>query len=206
MSRLVVCLLAVPGLAAAAPIPEVVADRDWSAPADGVRARLTTAQARYRVGESVRLTLELQEVGGRDRRLDPPRLMPVISYPGSHPYREHDFPWVVSCDRDGGNPKVFWNRRQTARTLDHNVRLARGGTYRVEITALPAGTEPPPDRPMKEGEPRRETVEFMAAREPGTYRLRATFTRPAEPDRRPGPADWTARRLRTPDVRVEVVE
>jgi hypothetical protein len=68
-------------------------DASWSEPADGVRARLTSAKARYRVGEALRLTLELEEPGGRARSLDAPRFLPMISYPGSHPYgADHGFP------------------------------------------------------------------------------------------------------------------
>jgi hypothetical protein len=148
----------------------------------------------------------VQDVGGRARRLDAPRLMPVISYPRNHPFGDHEFDWVISCDREGGNPKVLWGRRTVARALDRDVRLPRGGTYRVDVTALPAGAERPPDQPRRAGEPQRETVEFLAAREPGAYRLRATYTRPAAPGRQPGPDDWAARRLQTPDVRVEVGE
>ena len=92
-----------------------------------------------------------------------------------------------------------------ARQVDADVHLARGRTYRVDITALPAGTERPPDRPQRLGEPQWETVEFVGAREPGVYFLRATYARPAGPERRSGPDDWTGRRLRTPDVRVEIV-
>lgn len=203
MRALAVCLLAAPALAA--PIPDDAKFAGWSAPADGVRARLTSARAKYKVGEPLRLTLELCEVGGRNRLLAAPEFMPMIAYPKSHPFGDHDFPWVVTADRVGGNPQVLWARQAVVRRAAEEVRLSRGATYRVEIATLPRGAEPPPDRPREKGEPRREALELAVA-DAGAYLLRATFTRPPGPKVDPAGDDWWPARLDTPAVRVELVE
>jgi hypothetical protein len=204
MRIFVVCLLAAPALAA--PIPDEAKFVGWSEPADGVRVRLTTAKVKYKVGEPLKLTLELCEVAGKNRLLAEPELEPIISYPRSHPYRSDDFPWVITADRVGGNPKVLWDRRATGRKDAAEVRLAAGTTYRVEITTLPPGTEPPPDRAREKGEPQLEVLEFAAAGESGAYSLRATYARPAGLRRdAAGDNSWPAR-IETPAVRIEIVE
>jgi hypothetical protein len=194
-----VCLWACP--AGGAPAPDRAA---WGEAVVGLKARLLSRKTQYRTGEPVHLTLEIVNVSKETLVIEAPELMPLISYPGSHPYRRRPYPWVITCEVPGRSVCILWAERETLRRVRELVRLRPGEVYRVEITATSHRAREEKEQERRAGELQRETVSFVGADSPGTYLLRAAFATPGA-GRKLGEGMWTGRKLQTPAVRIEVV-
>src|SRR3954447_22375613 len=84
MPRAILLLVLLPALAPAAPAPFPRERRDpdartWSKPVDGLRVRLLAHRTRGRRGETVRLTMEIQNVSNSDLFLEDPHLRHTVS-------------------------------------------------------------------------------------------------------------------------------
>lgn len=194
-----------------APRPQPVAGsrEAWSEPVEGLRARLLTAKAQYKVGESLELTLEVQNVSKGPLLLETPQVMPVISFPGSNPYGKGTFPWVITCEVPNSATCILWGGRQMLPSAPDLNRLSPGETLRLRIDTLAMHKEFEADRIRKAGEPVRVQAHFVGTNEPAVYLLRATFRRPEKEAKREegrGPRYWSGERLEAPVVRIEVVK
>src|SRR5262245_36245212 len=86
LMRATLLLLLLSALATAAPAPLARQKREadsqgWSKPVDSVRARLVAPQTRYRVGETVQLVLEIQNVSSSAVAIEEPDLSYSITSP-----------------------------------------------------------------------------------------------------------------------------
>lgn len=181
----------------------------WSKPVEGLRIRLLSAKEKYRVGESLVLTLEVQNVSKGPLLLETPQVMPVISYPGSNPFGKGTFPWVITCEVPNAATCILWSRRQALRSASDLNRLAPGETLRLRIDTLPMNKEFEADRIRKAGEPVRVQAHFVGTNFPAVYLLRTTFRRgdkEAIRDDGTGPRHWTGKLLEAPVVRIEVIK
>lgn len=142
---------------------------------EGVRARLLSPKESYQVGKPLVLTLEIQNVSAAEVSLDEPQLMPLISYPRSHPYRKHSYPWVITCETPESPPHILWGARAARDRVPAQLRLEPGVTHRVEIIGVSLREEIDLDRPRKRGQQQREEVQFVGADDPGVYLFKATF-------------------------------
>src|SRR5262245_52130156 len=98
-SAFLLACLSLPGIstgvgAAPAPFPRPnpADEKSWSQPVDGLRFRLVAPKTRLRVGEPIRLVLEIQNVGKGPAILEDPELLPMICPPGEHPFGNSFFP------------------------------------------------------------------------------------------------------------------
>src|SRR5262249_41415601 len=136
--RVALLLLTLSALATAAPAPlprekRLAEPHPWSAPVDGLRIRLMAPQTRYRVGDTVRLVLEIQNVSGSTLTLEKPRLSRFID-PPSYGSRG----WAITAeklDRGDGLEKDQRMLGAEGMELVNLVRLEAGGTLRIEIDA-----------------------------------------------------------------------
>jgi hypothetical protein len=176
----------------------------WSKPIDGVRARLVSAKDKYKVGEPIVLKLELENVSDRKRVITEPDLMPVISYPGSHPYEKHRFTWIITGEVPGRQVAILWATRETVHRTPSLRPLKPGEIHRLEITATAQVKERGPNRPKKAGDPQRVNVQFVGGNQPGIYLLR-TGHRP-QPMERPGADVWESAGIEVPMIQIEIVK
>src|SRR5262245_59529784 len=132
LTRATLLLFFLPALvpAAPAPLPRVRKPREtggWSKPVDGLRVRLVARQRCFRVGDAVRLMLELQNVSDKPLEIEDPELWPSISGSGRSG-------WAIigqKRDRQLREHEVIdqWKGASTS------TRLRPGATLRIEITA-----------------------------------------------------------------------
>jgi hypothetical protein len=195
----------IPAVRTAAPADKA----PWGQPAEGIRVRLLSRETKYKVGEPLVLALEIQNVSKAEVSLKEPHLMPVISYPDNHPYGKHSYTWVITCEIPGGNPCICWDARQELQRVPSRLRLKPGETYRVAVEGVSLRKEFDPERSGKRGEPQRDMVHFVGADEPGVYLLKATFARRDMGLKQKAGGEegtWSAERLETPEIRVEMVK
>jgi hypothetical protein len=177
----------------------------WGEPVIGLKARLLSRKAHYRVGEPLLLTLEIVNASKGPLVIEGPELMPLISYPNSHPYAgKRPFPWVITCESPGQMAKICWAARQAAEKKREMTLLGPGEVYRVEITATSRQQGEEKDTERRVGEPQRETVAFIWADTPGTYLLTASFAASEDERKEVAGRAWAGRKLQTPAVRVDV--
>ena len=207
MLRATLLLTLLPALAPAAPAPFPRERRDpdahvWSKPVDGLRVRLVAHGTRYRLGDTVRLTLEIQNVSNSELFLDDPHLRHTVS--PSAPRG-----WAITGVRAAGSGQreksLHKQLAEVGRRLDA-VRLRPGQTHRIEIHAA-TGLHEAKMELLDEGQPRRQDTYFSDAHAPGLYELRATFRREA---RKWGSAVkkgwWPGDTLESLPVRIELHE
>jgi hypothetical protein len=207
LPRAMLVLIFLPALlpAAPAPLPRQKRTPDgggWSSTINGLRVRLVAPQTRYRVGETVRLVLEVQNVSDRALTIEEPGLSHSIRDPESA--RDG---WAITSELKAGKGelrrvqhRVLWERKQRAGEF---VKLRAGGTLRIEIEAARELSEKRLALRRKD-EARKEQLYYPDASEPGVYELRASF--------RPSPRalddesarGWPGQALKTPPVRIEI--
>ncbi len=179
----------------------------WSEPVAGIRVRLSASKARYRAGEPVHLTLEVQNVGKVPLMIEDPRLLPSVSAPGAMLFRHVRYPWAII--REGPSEK----RRELDEMLMKRLhrRVQPGESLRV--VAVAAG-EPPREgeerlEKLVEAEPGeevpRQTLAFPGGGRPGSSVLRAVFSAPARGWKAVDGA-WAGDRLESPPIRIEVAD
>jgi hypothetical protein len=190
--------------AAPAPLPRQKRRAEpggWSQTIDGLRVRLLAPRTRYRVGETVRLVLEIQNVSDRQRAIEEPHLSHAIQDPRSAPGG-----WAITSERRAD--KEGWRRRRgrelwdEAKRSPERTKLPAGQTLRIEIEA----TDELRYKKLVErekDEPRKEELYYPDASGPGVYDLRATFT-PETRRRRVREGGWPGQPLTTPPVRIEL--
>jgi hypothetical protein len=196
--RATVLLAVLPALATAAPAPLPRATKSsepggWSKPVEGLRVRLLAPQTRYRVGETIRLVLEIQNVSGGALVIEEPDLHRVVSG------READG-WAITSERRGkGRDRKEVEELKRARDLR---RLAAGATLRIEIEARGGGEVKELEKLIEEG-PRRLDLHFPDGDVPGDYDFRVTFARGR---RKLISGGWNGDSLTSPPVRIELVK
>src|SRR4051812_41748376 len=85
LSRAALLVICVATLAPAAPAPQPRRQREpagsggWSRVVDGVRARLVASKTRYKAGEPIVFTLEIQNVSGEALTIEEPELGRIAS-------------------------------------------------------------------------------------------------------------------------------
>jgi hypothetical protein len=191
--------------AAPAPFPRERRDPDartWSKPVDGLRVRFVALRTNYRVGETVRLMLEIQNVS--DAPLTTfPNLNRSVSNPGAAPSG-----WAITCERTVAYERLTQAAKEIEELtrLCEPVRLPAGAILRIEIRANSGKLAERNVQLLEEGEPRRENLYFSAADTPGVYELRATFRR--EPRKRDytHKLAWSGKALMSPPVKIELHE
>src|SRR5262245_42397178 len=107
------------------PRPKKQETGGWSQPVDGLRVRLLAPRTRYRVGDAVRLALELQNVSGSPLVIEEPELWPAVFVRGV-PER-----WAISAERLGEARRVTVKRQ--CNLPGPLRRLDAGATLRIEI-------------------------------------------------------------------------
>jgi hypothetical protein len=189
-ATLLLLVLTAPASAAPAPLPRekrLAEAHPWSAPVDGLRVRLVAPQKRYRVGETIRLVLEIQNVSGSPITLVGPRLFPVITdkiRPG----------WGITAKEVG---KDLYDATLTAgRPRGALRRLGAGATFRVEVAAGGELAERLRRGVKRDDESRLEGLYCRASEMPGVYEFRATYS--CEPSARAG--TWNGESLMSPPV------
>jgi hypothetical protein len=209
MQRAIVLLAFLPALAPAAPAPFPRERREadaggWSRPVDGLRVRLVAHSMRYRLGETVRLTLEIQNVGTSVVAIEDPRLSRSISTP-----RNSSLGWAITCERaseSGRSDRHLRDEIKPLRTVRGVVRLAAGETLRIEIHAKHGSREQESLKLLEEGEPRQENLYFSGAAAPGRYELRASFRHDPRQREEVIKQAWSGKALTSPPVRIELHE
>jgi len=199
--RMAWLFLLLPALATAAPAPLPREQRHpepggWSKPVDGLRVRLLSPQTRYRVGDAVRLVLEIQNVSGSDLAIEEPHLHGSISGRAAAG-------WSIVGERDGreGCPREA-ALEKLLESAWHNLEAGR--TLRIEIAATGGEAKELKKELLRdEDEPRRQDLYFPDGDRAGVYVLRVAFTpeRGREVVRRGG---WGAKSLVSPPVRIEL--
>jgi hypothetical protein len=205
--RATLALLCLAGLSLAAPAPLPQRPKrgeesyPWGGAGGGLRMRLVPADRRARVGEPVRLYLEVQNVSGRQLIADVPVLPSYVD-------REQDDPpsgWGVRAARVGSErERVMVTRRVQMKLVRELYRFAPGQTLRCAITLSSDHGERRADERVREDEDRKAQMYFRGAAAPGTYEFRVTFRRPPI-NRRQQEGVWDGDGLDSPPVRVEVV-
>jgi hypothetical protein len=203
MLRAALLLTVLPALALAAPAPFPRERRDpdahtWSKPVDGLRVRLVVHSMRYRLGETVRLMLVVQNVSG-SVLLEDPHLRPTV-----HPVAPRG--WGITGARAGDSNHLEMRYHKMLEDLSRPgvVRLPAGHVYCIEIH-VDAGLTEKKLELVEEGQPRRQDVYFPDADTPGTYELRATFRRDSQ--RRGSVVKkgyWSGVALTSPPVTIEL--
>jgi hypothetical protein len=204
MLRASFLLTVLPALAVAAPAPFPRERRDadahgWSKPVDGLRVRLLAHKKSYRVGETVRLTLEIQNVGDSRLVLEEPHLSRSIDAPGQ------SFGWAITCEsaRDSGRAdERALDRIRKIQPMRDLVRMSAGEILRIEILAKHGDRQLEKLKLLADDEPRQEELYFSEADAPGVYELRATFRRSPRVWRETNKRAWSAPALTSPPVRI----
>jgi hypothetical protein len=206
MHRAIVLLALLPALAPAAPAPfpreRRAADAGWSQVVDGLRVRLVAAKKSYRVGETVRLTLEIQNVRGSALAIEEPYLSRLVCDPA-----ETTNGWAITCEKRfecQHNPRVRSRPIEVMKRVDSYALLPPGGTLRIEVRAQSGRLLEEMRRARKKGESRQERLYLSDADEPGAYEFRLTFRR--DPDRRQAVVNkgWYGDALTSPPVTIEL--
>src|SRR5262245_17447043 len=112
--------------AAPAPLPREKRHAEpggWSQTVDGLRVRLLAPQNRYRVGETVRLVMEIQNASDRPRSLEEPDLSYAVSDPRSAPVG-----WSITSERRAEKDEL---RRDQRRVLWEARKQLRSGMTRL---------------------------------------------------------------------------
>jgi hypothetical protein len=213
MRRAIFLLAFLPALAQAAPAPfpreRKDADaRGWSKPVDGLRVRLVAQRARYRVGEAVRLTLEIQNVGDSVLVMEDPHLSRSISTPG-----DSSLGWAITCERASESGRLDKRLHKVRKEIEELrrmrdlIRLAAGEILRIEIHAEHGKlAEQKMKKLLEDGEPRQEDLRLSDADTPGVYELRATFRRDSRVREVVHKRAWSGKALTSPPVRIELHE
>jgi hypothetical protein len=193
--------LFLPALATAAPAPLARESRraepgGWSKPVDGLRVRLIAPQTRYRVGDTVRLVLEIQNVSGSALAFEEPYLGWSISDRAAAG-------WSITCERHGRNacPREAFKE---LKRLSEWRKLPAGRTLRVEITAKAELEEKKLERARGEDESCHQELSFPDGDTAGVCVLRARFTPEQERRREVIRGGWGANSLVSPPVRIEL--
>jgi hypothetical protein len=203
--RAVLALVFLPALLPAAPAPLPRQNRraepgGWSQTVDGLRVRLLAPRTRYRVGETVRLVLEIQNVSDKARAIDEPDLSPSIHDPRSAPAG-----WSITSERRADRDELRRDRRLVwvaKKPLSGVTLLGAGRTLRIEIDAGRDVIEKARAAREKD-EPRKEELYYPDASEPGVYDLRAAFTLGSRKEVA-HKGGWPGQPLTTPPVRIEL--
>jgi hypothetical protein len=207
-ATLAILCLATLSVAAPAPSPRprrAAEPHPWGEPANGLRMRLVPAAKRFPAGARPRLFLELQNVSGKDLYLTAPDLPAQVSFPD-----ETTAGWALTGERVDGRGAGRDSILGCAKKMEAECAgLADGQTLRIEITLtdeLEALKEL-----VEEGEERKARMHFPAREDgPGTYELRATFQRRRlrgqkdAQQHKEAPGTWSAERLSSPPVRIEL--
>lgn len=196
MPRAILVLLCLSAFAPAVPAPfpreRKAADaRGWSEPAGGLRIRLRAHRTRYRAGEPIRLTLEIQNVSGSALTLAEPDLHPCVAarrVPG----------WAIIRESHGKGREEEEIDRLRRRNPWH--RLGAGETLRVEIAAKGGEWQEKVKGDSDAESP--QYLHFTDGETPGVYDLRATFT--PDPQQRTfvRKGVWAGYDLTSPPVRI----
>lgn len=198
-------LVLLPALLPAAPAPFVREKKPepggWSKPVDGIRVRLVAPQTRYRVGEEIRLVLEIQNVSGGTLAIEEPELYPLVS-------RQATPGWTITSKREGRH-RAREEEDVLLKRLGALRRLAGGATLRVEITAKGGEEMKQQEALAEDEEPRRQELYFPDGDVPGVYQFRVTYSRGPRGKAkvfRDLEEGWNPDLLESPPVRIELVK
>ena len=206
--RTALLLLFLPALATAAPAPLPREQRHpepggWSKPVDGLRVRLVPRRTYYRVGETVRLMLEIQNVSGSALLVEEPEMFQVTTDPTVKPHG-----WAITSTKLKENGQADNRRRMQTdemRPMGKLSRLGSGESLRIEIYA---GSGSLLARPVSESiedrESRQQHLYFSDMNTRGVYDFRATFIRETRQMQLCNEEVWFGKELTSPPVRIEL--
>jgi hypothetical protein len=207
MLRATLLLTALPALATAAPAPfpreRKAADVGWSKPVDGLRVRMVAHKASYRVGETIRLTLEIQNVRDTAMAIEDPYLSGMVRDPAST-----QSGWSVTCEKRVEclhNPHERFKMLEELKRVDSYTLLAAGEKLRIEVRAQGGRLlEARKERARRRGEPIQARLYLSDADEPGVYEFRLTFRRDERLRERVLTKGWYGDAVTSPPVTIEL--
>jgi hypothetical protein len=199
------------------------AEAEWTRPIRGIRVRLVAEKTRYRVNEPLRLRFEMQNVGKEALAITEPEFAPMISAPGSSPFRDFgEDEWVVTAEPLDARICILWAQQERLLRARELRLLRPGATHVAEIL----GTDHKQEAKQKEAKealrddhirgPQQVKLPFAYADIPGKYRLQVRHgsTVPAEErlevremvkrlDR--AGREWDGTGIVTPPIDIEIV-
>jgi len=102
----------------------------------GLRLRFSSPKRTYRTGETIHLSLALENLSDESMTFTVPMLMDTISAIGDTPYpTNHQFTAVVSAEPLGCKICIDWAQAEALVYAEATI-LPSGGTYTLDITCL----------------------------------------------------------------------
>ena len=160
----------------------------WSEPVNGLRARIVSERAQYRIGEEIRLRLKFQNVSKERKTFEEPGIHPMIYRPGAYSEHPETNIMITAEAVEPAIPYIVMHRRiLISGGVGCRPFMLPNQVFVMPIVAFPC-TRKMPELAQKLAEKQKgvwkksdpiilhkRRVRWQHAGRPGRYRLKATY-------------------------------